>query len=66
MGFIAYPAYLRCNLKAYVHMTSDERWHELASQFEKESLALYGLNETALVTHALQTGISVLKTVFCD
>jgi hypothetical protein len=66
MGFVAYPPHLRQNLKSYVLMTSEERWFSLALQFEKESLALYGLADTALVTHALQTGISVLKTVFCD
>jgi hypothetical protein len=66
MGFIAYPANLRPQLKAYRHMTGDCRWNELATQFEKESLDLYGLNEHFMFTHALQTGISVLKTVFCE
>lgn len=66
MGFVAYPLSLRQNLKSYVMMTSEERWVSLALQFEKESLAIYGLADTSLVTHALQTGISVLKTVFCD
>jgi hypothetical protein len=43
MGFIAYPANLRPQLKAYRHMTSECRWEELARQFEKESFMLYGV-----------------------
>lgn len=66
LGLIAYPATLRPQLKAFRHMTGDCRWSELATQFEKESFQLYGLQEHSMFTHALQTGISVLKTVFCD
>ena len=47
-------------------MTNEEKWTELAEAFEQESYVLYGLSPTAMVTQTLQTGISVLKTPFCE
>ena len=66
MGLVAYPLPQREQLPLYKQMTKEEKWTELAETFEQESYALYGLCPTSMVTQTLQTGISVLKTPFCD
>ena len=66
MGLVAYPPAQRQELILYKEMTNEHRWVELAEKFEQESYTLYGLSPDAMVTQTLQTGISVLKTPFCE
>lgn len=53
MGLVAYPPAQRTELPLYKKMTDEERWTELAENFEQESFALYGLTPDAMVTQTL-------------
>jgi len=66
MGLIGYPSSLREQNAEYKRWTRSGRWEDLATQFESEVFALYGLQTHSLVTQTLQTGISVLKTSLCE
>ena len=50
----------------YKEMTRGGKWETLAENFEKEAFALFGLPLASIAEQTLQTGISVLKTPFCE
>lgn len=66
MGLVAFPPESRKTLKVYIYWTAKERWEELANIFTKEAHSLFGMEPEPLLNHALQTGIPVLQTIFCD
>ena len=53
MGLVAYPPTQRSELPLFKEMTNEDKWNELAENFEQESYALYGLAPDAMVTQTL-------------
>ena len=72
MGLIAYPDHIRKEIPIYKQLFGDSeqqisrKWNDLAKEFEKECFAYYGLPKEPQLFQALETGISVLKSAFCN
>jgi hypothetical protein len=65
-GLVAYPKPQREQNKLYQELTKPVKWTELSQLFEQTVFGVFGLQEHSLVTHHLQTGISVLKNALCE
>ena len=63
-ALLAYPK--GTEIQVYQEMFREDRWHGLIEQFRHENYRLFQLSTQSVLSVALQTGLSALKTQKCS
>lgn len=63
LALLAVPA--ETNVMPYSWLYSEERWQDIAGQFESESQDLHGLCDRPQLASLIRVGLSALKTPLC-